>query len=431
MQTAKASWTDASPGSIRTTGFRWRSLVRLAPVVALVACAASCAPSTTTVPPGEDARRVVLGRLVDAVVLPRLALAEERAAVLVDAAVALDASAGADDGARAAAREAFAALQAVWQQLEVVQVGPAGAPTTFTGGAGLRDGIHSWPQVSPCGVDQQVVQNTFTEPGWAAARLVNVVGLPALEALLFRDDDDNACPEAASINAEGTWAALGSPTIVARRATYARVVAEDVLARLRALRAAWTGGFAEGLRTAGVAGSPFPTAQQALDEVYAALFFVELVTKDRKLAVPAGLHVDCAAAVCPERTESPWARLSLRHVEHNLRGARAVLRGLDGDVGVAAGDDVHAVDDAADRGMDDLLRDAGHGAAADAIVARLDEAIAAVAGFDGSLEDALVSEPERARALFSTVKAFTDELKGTLPSLLGLRVPDEGAGDND
>jgi hypothetical protein len=29
------------------------------------------------------------------------------------------------------------------------------------------------------------------------------------------------------------------------------------------------------------------------------------------------------------------------------------------------------------------------------------------------------------------VKGFTDELKGTLPSLLGLRVPDEGAGDND
>ncbi|MFO0003727.1 MAG: imelysin family protein, partial [bacterium] len=128
-------------------------------------------------------------------VLPRLALAEDRAAVLVDAAVALDASAGADDGARAAAREAFASLQAVWQQLEVVHVGPAGAPTTFTAGAGLRDGIHSWPQVSPCGVDQQVVQNSFVEPGWAAARLVNVVGLPALEVLLFRADDDNACPE--------------------------------------------------------------------------------------------------------------------------------------------------------------------------------------------------------------------------------------------
>jgi predicted lipoprotein len=401
-----------------------RAVVRLAPVLAVVACAAACAPSTTTVPPGEQARRAVLARVADAVVLPRLALLEERAGALVDATVALDDSGGADDVARSAAQDAFAAVHAVWQQLEVMHVGPAAAPVTFTGGAGLRDGIHSWPQVSPCGVDQQVALNAFLEPGWAAARLVNVVGLPALEVLLFRVDDGNACPAAASLNADGTWAALGAATVAARRATYARVVADDVLARVRALRAAWTGGFADSVRTAGLDGSPYPTAQQALDELYAALFVVELVTKDRKLAVPAGLHVDCAAAVCPELTESPWARLSLVHVGHNLRGVRAVLRGLDVD---AAGGD--GSDDGA--GFDDLLRDAGHAAAADAITGRLDEAIAAVDAFDGTLEDALVSDPGRARALFAVVKAFTDEVKGTLPSLLGLRVPDEGAGDND
>jgi predicted lipoprotein len=115
-------------------------------------------------------------------------------------------------------------------------------------------------------------------------------------------------------------------------------------------------------------------------------------------------------------------------VGHNLRGVRAVLRGLDVDAAGGEGPRDGSDDGA---GFDDLLRDAGHAAAADTIATRLDEAIAAVDAFDGTLEDALVSDPERARALFAVVKAFTDELKGTLPSLLGLRVPDEGAGDND
>jgi len=384
----------------------------------VVSTTQGCVPDQAPPPPGEAERQAFAIQLVDGFVVPRLDRLQTQADALVDATTALAAGGGADAGARIAAREALASMLVTWQQLEVMQLGPAGVSSTFTGGLGLRDGIDSWPQVSPCGADQQVVQNLFGEPGWAAGRLVNVLGTHTLEYLLFRDDVDNACPAAAAINDAGTWAALSPAEIVSRRAIYARVVAEDVAAKVGTLASAWSGGFAEQLKAAGTAGSVFPTAQQALDESYAALFFLELKTKDRKLAVPAGLHIDCAADVCPELTESPFARLSRSHIEQNLRGARQVFVGEN--------------DDGTDgTGLDDLLRNAGHADAATTMVAAVDGAIAAVATFDGTIEDALVTEPQRVRDLHTAVKGFTDELKGTLPSLLGLRVPDEGAGDND
>lgn len=377
-----------------------------------------CIPDQSLPPPGEAERRAFALQLADGFVLPRLARLQSQADAVVDATSALAAGGGVDIGARSAAREALTSMLVTWQQLEVMQLGPAGSSSTFTGGLGLRDGIDSWPLVSPCGADQQVVQNLFGEPGWAAGRLVNVLGTHTLEYLLFRDDVDNACPAAAAINDAGTWAALSPADITSRRAVYAHVLAEDIAARVRTLSTSWTAGFAEQLRTAGTPGSLFSTAQQALDESYAALFFLELKTKDRKLAVPAGLHIDCAADVCPELTESPFSRLSKSHVEQNLVAGRLLLlgEGDDGQDGV---------------GFDDLLRSGGHADAAATMMGTIDAAIDAVATFDGSFEDALQTEPQRVRDLLTAVKTFTDELKSTLPSLLGLRVPDEGAGDND
>lgn len=389
-------------------------------IVALVLLAAvsACRPSTTTPPPGEGSRREFTERLVSGFVEPRLQTLVERTATLVDATTTLERNGGTDEAARTAAQDALIAVQETWQQLEVLQLGPAGSPTTFTGGLGLRDGINAWPQTSPCGADQQVVQNRFAEAGFIAGRLPNVLGLHTLEYLLFRDDTNNACPESASINADGRWAALSADDVRARRATYARLVADDVHSKARALQTAWRDGYGAALASAGTEGSSFTTAQQALDEVYAALFAVELVVKDKKLAIPAGLRVDCEGTACHALTESPYARLSHRHVANNLRGAALVFAGRndDGSDGV---------------GFDDLLKDGGHDAVAADMIAAVDAAVLAADNFVGTYEEALPVEPQRVVALHDTVKAFTDGLKTDLPSLLGLRVPDEGAGDND
>jgi predicted lipoprotein len=393
-------------------------MLRVSVAAAVLLAFSGCRGADGTPPPGESLRRSFAQRLGREFVEPRLATLVERSEALRTSTTTLEASAGSDDGARQAARTALVALQQTWQQLEVMQLGPAGVPAKFTGGLGLRDGINSWPQTSACGADQQVVQNRFADADFLSGRLPNVLGLHTLEYVLFRDDDGNACPESASINADGRWAALSAADIRARRATYARVLAGDVTTKALALQAAWRDGYGTSLQTAGTEGSSFATAQQALDEVYAALFAVELVVKDRKLAVPAGLRVECEGVACHALTESPYARLSHVHVANNLRGAALVFTGTN-DEGV---DGV---------GLDDLLRDGGHDDVANDMVAAANAAVAAAEGFSGTFEDVLPVEPARVIALHDTVKAFTDGLKTELPSLLGLRVPDEGAGDND
>ena len=79
---------------------------------------------------------------------------------------------------------------AVWQQLELLQVGPAGLMGTVAGGDSLRDAIYSWPTVNTCRVDQESARRGFLNLG---AALVNVRGLDALEHLLFTTSADHTC----------------------------------------------------------------------------------------------------------------------------------------------------------------------------------------------------------------------------------------------
>lgn len=373
--------------------------------------AAGCVPTPTAPPPGEADRRSFAVNFTDEISLPLLTDFATRAAALRDATASRD---------REASQQAWREAMKAWQGLEVLHLGPAGSPTSFVGGLGMRDRIYAWPQVNLCAVDQQLLLNEFEENGWGSSRLPNVIGLAPLEYVLFVDTSDNACPSTATINTDGSWAALGADEIAARRAAYATVIADDVADLAIELVAAWTspGGFADALRGAGETGSAFSTAQQALHEVYAALFAVELVTKDKKLAIPAGLHVDCPTETCPDNFESRFSRTSKENVIVNLETTRRVFLGLD-----RSGVD--------DTGFDDLLRERGADDLAVTMTASLDGAITSATSFEGTFEDAVLTEPARLQAVYEAVKAFTDDFKSTFPSTLGLRVPDEGAGDND
>jgi uncharacterized protein len=377
----------------------------------VVVAGTGCPTTTTTPPPGETDRRAFTANLVDEIVIPMLA-------DFVDASAALQ-RATAAGGSDATAQQAWREAMRGWQGLEMIHLGPAASPADFVGGAGLRERMYAWPQINVCAIDQQVVANTFSDAGWVDTRLPNVIGLAAIEYALFASTA-NACPAAAPINADGSWAALGDQEVRRRRDGYAAVLAADVATRAAALHAVWTqpGGFADGLRTAGETGSSFSTAQQALDEVYAALFAVELTVKDKKLAIPAGLHIGCEAATCADKLESRFAQTSKENVLHNLEATRRIFLGIDR----------NGVDDS---GFDDLLRERGAAELASTMTTNLDAAIAGLNAFDGSFEAALAVDGARVAGVFQLVKAFTDDFKSTFPSALGLRVPEEGAGDND
>jgi len=311
-------------------------------------------------------------------------------------------------GEQAASQAQWQATMIAWQELEVMQIGPLGSSLTAAGGQDGRDEIYSWPTVNPCLVDQETVRGEYGGADFFTTRLVNAYGLDALEHLLFYGAD-NACPSQVDINAHGSWDALGTDGVAAARGAYAAAVTAEVIRQGRALRDAWTGGFSDAL---GAGADPYEDDQEALNAVFDALFYLESITKDEKLAVPLG-GGDCGAERCPEDVELPESDTSLAAIEANLVGFRSLLTGGD------------------DTGFDDLLTELGHEDLAQEMTTTVDAAIAAVAAVEGPLEEAVESRPEQAQALHDAVKAVTDLLKGDLATVFALQIPDEAAGDAD
>jgi len=314
---------------------------------------------------------------------------------------------------RAASREAFLAALDVWQELEVMQLGPAG-PLDVIGGAGLRDEVYSWPTVNPCRIDQITAEESYADPDFFEVALVNGYGLDAIEYLLWASPGDNACPAFVSPNEGGVWDALDLETIEARRVDYAIVATDGVIAAAEAIREGWTaeGGFGENLASAGAPSSDFGSDTEALNAVFDAMFYLEKTTKDAKLAVPLGLRPDECSTACEERVELPRSEASTRAIVANLRGFRRLFTGGEG------------------AGFDDLLVAQGYGTLVDQVLADTDAAIA-LGDETAPLSTLLPDDDADGIALHEAVKRVTDAVKGDLATLMTLEIPVEAAGDND
>lgn len=377
----------------------------------------------TDAPSGDDdyekAVLDVLGSVGPNVVVPALYRAGRCAPDLVnrvgswsssfDSASAPNGDAFQHDSARAK----WHAMMEVWQELEVMQIGPAASSLTAIAGEDLRDEIYSWPTVNRCLVDQITVSGDYEAPDFYDTALVTAYGLDVLEVLLFAPDDENGCPPQVDINADGSWDALGIE-VKARRAAYAAVVAQGIADRIAELEDAWDPAhedFSGALAAPGSASSPYDSAGEALNAVFDALFYLETMTKDRKLGRPLGL-VDCTGGDCLDEVESPLAGESHTWIAVNLVAFRALFDGGTG------------------AGLDDLLVERGHAATADAMREALDAADAAAAEMEVPI-DVAAGTDIRVFALYDALGVVTDLLKGDVATLLALTIPDEAAGDND
>jgi predicted lipoprotein len=389
--------------------------IRLLVVAALLASGCSDVRSE---PLGVE-RRAVLKAIGEGVVVPTLEGFSVDAQALRQATEAYAAARGTGEASAelSAARAAFRRAFLRWQAAEVFQVGPAGAAGRMTGGQSLRDGIYSWMTVNTCRVDTHLVDGAWERPGFFDTALVTSTGLVVIEHLLFAPPSANTCDPAASINAGGTWAALSPDELALRRARYAKAASAHLAAQAQRLLAAWReGGFLQDFTTAGLDGSAFPSAQEALDQVFAALFYVDQAVKDDKLGNPVGLTPACMSAACPALAEAVPSGLSREALAENLGAAKALMRGSFTGSG---------------QGFDALLAARGAQPLAEQLVAALDAAGAQVAALSGPIDQAVVSQPADVRAAHAQVKAFTDLMKSQLVTVLNLRVPEEGAGDND
>ncbi|MCB9795292.1 MAG: imelysin family protein [Alphaproteobacteria bacterium] len=318
-----------------------------------------------------------------------------------------------DDVARGDAQAAWLSTMSAWQQLEVMQLGPAGSSLSALGGQDLRDEIYSWPTVNACRVDQETAASSWEAEDFFTANLVTSYGLDALERSLW-GGAENDCPSQVDINADGTWATLGEAGVRERRAAFAEALSAHVREQGEGLVEAWSpsgGDFSGALARAGD-GAPYPSALLGLNAVYDALFYLESELKEVKLGVPAAVD-GCDADACPEAVELLASEASLMAVTANLQGFRLLFTGGEG------------------VGMDDLLTERGHGDLSDDILSHLDAAIGLAEGIEGPLQVAVVERGEEVRALYDEVKAVADLLKGDLATVLSLQVPAEAAGDAD
>lgn len=324
-----------------------------------------------------------------------------------------DAELSGDAGAaQLAAQDAWWAFMLVWQELEVYQIGPAASSLTAVGGADLRDLVYSWPTVNRCRVDQETAYEGWNEADFFETSLVNVLGLDALEVLLYSPAGENDCPSQVDINADGTWAALGDAGVALNRAEYAVALSTHAATTVQTLATAWspTGGdFGAQLATAGESGSVYESSQTGLNAVFNALFYLETSTKDRKLGYATG-QSDCTGDTCIEGIESPIAGGSHVWVGVNFAAFRTLYMGGEG------------------TGLDDLLVSIGEESIHTDMIAALDTADAAAAAVTVPFDQA---DPALVEALYDANKSVTDLLKGDLATVLALQVPAEAAGDSD
>ncbi len=303
-----------------------------------------------------------------------------------------------------------------WQQAEMTQFGPLA-----NGGGQLRNNIYSWPLVNTCSVDQEVIAAEASDYS-INNRAVDRRGLDALEYILFSETLNHTC--AANITAVSGWNDRTEADRKTARCNYALLAAQDVANQANSLVDAWStqgGNFLSELTNAGNGSVTYASQQEALNAITDALFYLDTVVKDEKLAKPAGIigsNNSCSENPCPADVESPHAHYSRENTLNNLKMFQAIFMGnLSGQ--------------SAGIGFDDYLTEAGGASTAEEMSSDLQQAIDAVEAVSPSFAGAATGEAQSLKAAHEAVKQVSDDLKTQFLLLLSLDVPDQAAGDAD
>ncbi|TWX50224.1 imelysin family protein [Colwellia hornerae] len=310
------------------------------------------------------------------------------------------------------ARTAWRNTMNVWQQAEVMKVGP------LTDNEGLlRDKIYSWPVVNSCSVDFEVVNFKAGvvngQPFNIAQRTPSRRGLAAIEYLLFNEQLNHSCMTSTQPE---NWDNQTDGYRKIARCEFALEAARDVNNSAKELITAWSGnnGYASTLKAAGSIGSQFSTELEAINLISDGLFYLDTFTKDGKLATPLGLQANsCGSQACPDVVESVYAHHSVTNIENNLLAFQKLLTGKTG------------------TGFTHYLIDVGDPDTADSMSTDVQLAIDGVQSYQNSLADALVNNEAQVTQTHADVKQVTDRLKIDFITSLSLKLPATSAGDND
>ena len=304
-----------------------------------------------------------------------------------------------------------------WQMAEVMQIGPLTVNSST-----LRNNIYSWPTISSCGVDQDVMffknGSINTAPYDITQRTSTRRGLDAIEYLIYNESLDHSCASEKAVLA--TWPALSNEEKRVARCSFAVEVANDITNSAEQLNAQWAV-YAQTLKNAGQSGSQFSDAHEGVNAVSDALFYLDNIVKDVKIGTPLGLfNNDCGGvgSVCVDNVESALSQQSVGHLINNLEAFKKIFTGQ-------GSDNTNSI------GFDDYLIDVDDKATSDGILTNIEKSIDDLKAYQLTLSAQLASDTAVVEATHSNVKAVTDQMKADFINSLALKLPATSAGDND
>lgn len=304
-----------------------------------------------------------------------------------------------------------------WQLAEVMQIGPLTENSST-----LRNNIYSWPVISRCGIDQDVMfyraGSINSVPYDITQRTATRRGLDAVEYLVYNDSLAHSCTTDRPILA--TWPDLSDQDKRIARCGYATEVASDIVVSANTLNQQWNT-YGATLKAAGEAGNVFADVHDGVNAVSDALFYIDGMVKDSKIGTPLGLFSnDCGGvgSICTDNVESSLSAQSISHLIQNLKAFEQIFTG-------------HGTDSENTIGFDDYLIDVDDKATSDAIIANTQQAIADLEAYQQSLAAQLNADADVVEATHGKVKNVTDQLKVDFINSLALKLPVTSAGDND
>jgi predicted lipoprotein len=327
------------------------------------------------------------------------------------------------ENAKKEAQQTWENTASVWQQAELMQLGPLSADD-----GELRNRIYSWPSVSKCNVDQDVayfedgmINNDPNRPYDISKRVSTRRGIVAIEHLLFSLELNHNCSSSAAGEALSDWNSRTDQERRVARCRFSVAAAKDLTNSGNELLGLWTSesGYANELKNAGQPGNSFESTHKAVNVITDAMFYTDSIVKDKKLAVPLGKFANsCGFEVCAEDVESYDSGFSLENIKANLVAFEKLF------LGNLQGED-------ALTGFDDFLVEEGASDTKDIMIQGINDAKNAAAQIETDLKTALISENEKVEHAHAKVKDITDQLKNDFINKLALELPKSSAGDND
>ncbi|HEX5036901.1 MAG TPA: imelysin family protein [bacterium] len=315
-------------------------------------------------------RNAIFASLVSDVILPEHADLAQKTQDLSDATAAL--CADLSDTSLETARSRWKDAQFSLKKIQVLAFGPY-----VDGGFGVR--LDFWPTRGDS-IETVIAENDDFSDDFVDTLGVAVVGLPALEYLLFQDS-----------------------ILDAKRCSYAAAVARDAAQNAAALREAWApegGNFGAQLIQAGQGSAVFATSQDLLNVLVNQMLTVVELLKDADLGKPLGKK--SGGVLMPDLRQSPFSEFSIQDMLANMEGVRELY------LGSAAGQGVRDIAAAQDAFI------------ADRMTTYMDDAAAAILGIPETFPDSLVGNTPVVENAFSKIAFLRSNLAGNLSGLLGV-----------